>query len=124
MKQLRQARRMTTGALMVSALCAHLLIAGLCTTAPPFEIGASPETSVARVTTSPPRDVLAARNHTASLSLHTNARRTDSFAAALVSPLARLTFAPTRARIVYPTTAKRSASLLPAASRAPPSLVA
>ena len=124
MTRFRQARRMTISALMISALCAHLVIAGMGAAAPPPESLASLETSMARVTTSQPRDVLVARSHTASLSLHATARRTDSFAAALIRPLACLAFAPTRARIVHPLAARRFALLLPAASRAPPALVA
>src|ERR1051325_8644733 len=124
MKRLRQAMRGTTSALLVSALCAHLLIAGLSAAGPSLASAASPETSVARIHTSQPRDVLAARSHTASLSLHPNARRSDGFAAALISPPACPAFAQFPARTAHPPTAKSSASLLPAASRAPPSLVA
>jgi hypothetical protein len=124
MKRLRQARRMTTSALMIGALCAHLLIAGLRAGGPSPEPVASSATRVARVTTPQPRDAVATRSHNATLSLSNNARRTDSFAAALISPPARPTFAQTQARTVQPPRANESTRRLPAASRAPPSLVA
>jgi hypothetical protein len=115
---------MTTSALMIGALCTHVLIAGLCASEPPFEHTAPSATHVARVTTPQPRDAVAARSHSATLSLYQNTRRTDSFAAALITTLVNPTFAPLQTRIVSPPAANASASLLPAASRAPPSLVA
>ena len=124
MKRLRQATQVTINALTISALCAHLLVAGLAAAGSPPEFAASLSTSVAHVTTSPPRDVLVARSHTATFSLHQNTRRTDSFAAALVTAYACPAFAPFQTRAVDPPAAGSSASLLPAASRAPPSLVA
>jgi hypothetical protein len=123
-KPLRQATRMMTSALMIGALCAHVLIAGLSAGGSPPEPIPAPATRVARITTPQPRDAVAARSHSATLSLHHKPRRADSLAAALINALATPTFAHSQARTVHPPTAKESTRLLPAASRAPPSLVA
>ena len=115
---------MTMSALTITALYVHLFVAGLCVRAASVEADAPTATHVSRVTASPQQDALVARSHSAPLSLHQNARRADGFAAVLTNPSTHLTFARTRARTAHPPTPSPSASLLPAASRAPPPLVA
>src|SRR5262249_988258 len=101
-----------------------LLADGRPSYAPAHQIAATRAACVVSVTAPQPRDALVARSHSTTLSLHQNQRRPDHCAAAIVSP-----FASTLRTVKPPRTAGLSAaniraSLLPAASRAPPSLVA
>jgi hypothetical protein len=125
MKQLRQTRAMTRRALFITAFCTHLLIASLSVCgAQGHEIDSPPTDRSVRFTASQPRDYLVARTSSTTLSLHQSQRRSDPLAAAIISRLASLTFTEKPAHITELPTARAHASLLPAASRAPPSLVA
>lgn len=124
MKQLPQARLIAVRALFIIALCTHLFIGGILACAPAQQFAASRTARVALLTASQQRDCLVARTTSTTLSLHQSQRRSDSFAAAINSPLTALTFTGRMAHLCDPPTVGAYASLLPAASRAPPSLVA
>jgi hypothetical protein len=124
MKQLPQARLMTRRALLITALCTHLFIAGVSACAQAHEIAPTPADRSIVLTISQPRDCLVARTSSTTLSLHQSQRRSDTYAAAIISCLASLTFTGQPAHTAELPTAGLHASLLPAASRAPPSLVA
>jgi hypothetical protein len=122
MKQLPRARLIVVRALFTIALCTHLFIAGLSASA--HQLAASRTDRAALLSASQQRDCLIARTSSTTLSLHQCQRRADSFAAAISSPLASLTFTGQAAYAAAPPPARNYATLLPAASRAPPSLVA
>jgi len=124
MKQLPQTRSMTRRALFITALCTHLFIAGLSACVQAHEIASTFADCSIRFTASQPRDCLVARTSSMTLSLHQSQRRSDPLTAALISRLASLTFTEKPAHTTELPTARAHASLLPAASRAPPSLVA
>jgi hypothetical protein len=124
MKQLRQDRLMSVRAMVTIALCTHLFIAGLSASASARQMAASRTARAALLTASQQRDCLVARTGSTASSLHQCQRRADSFAAAISSPLASLTFNGQVAYTAQPPPARNYAALLPAASRAPPSLVA
>jgi hypothetical protein len=114
---------MTRRALFITALCTHLFIAGLSVCAQAHEIAAPLTDRSVRFTAPPPRECLVARTSSTTLSLHQSQRRTDPLAAAIISRLASLTFTEKLAQTTEPPTVRVQVSLLPAASRAPPSLV-
>lgn len=124
MKQLRHNRLIVVRALFTVALCIHLFIAGLSASASAHQLAASRTDRAALLTASQQRDCLVARTSSTALSLHQCQRRADSFAAAISSPLASLTFTGQVAYAAEPPVVRNFAALLPAASRAPPSLVA
>jgi hypothetical protein len=124
MKQLSQARSMTRRALFITALCTHLFIAGLSSCVQAHEIASPSADRAVHVSVSQPRDCLVTRTGNATHSLHQSQRRSDSFAAAISKPLASLTFTVKPAHLTELPTPGIYASLLPTASRAPPSLVA
>ena len=124
MKQLRQTRSMTRRVLFITALCTHLFIAGLSVCVQAHEIASPLADRSIHFTASQACDCLVARTGSTTLSLHQSQRRSDPLAAAIISRLASLTFTEKPAHTTEPPTARIHASLLPAASRAPPSLVA
>jgi hypothetical protein len=124
MSQLPRARLMTARALFTAALCTHLLIAGLSASALARRPAASRTVRAALLSASQQRDCLVVRTGNTALSLHQCQRRADSFAAAISHPPASPAFAGQAAYAAAPPPTKARVSLLPAASRAPPSLVA
>ena len=123
MKQFPQARLMTRRPLFIVALCTHLFIAGVAACAQARETASTLADRSERLTASPSRDCLVARPSSTTLSLHQSQRRSEPFAAAISSSLVALRV---KGKLAHPAdlpAARAYASLLPAASRAPPSLV-
>jgi hypothetical protein len=124
MKFFRQGRWITTGALLVAALCTPLLAAERTPYTPAHQVAATQADCAIDVSAPQPRDALVARSSSATLSLHQNHRRADHFAAALASPVASTLSTVKPPRAAGLPVLRIHTSLLPAASRAPPSLVA
>ena len=124
MKRLAPARLTAMRPLLMTALYAHLLIAGFAAGGPAPVINSSAPIGCIRLKAATPRDCLIAQRPGVSLSLRQGSNRSDHFIAALGPPVTWASFKEHPAPRATWLTARAGGCLLPAASRAPPSLIA
>lgn len=124
MKRLAPARLIAIRSLLMTAFYAHLLIAGFAAGGPAPVINASAPIGFIRLKAATTRDCLIAPRPGVTLSLRQGSNRSDHFIAALSPPLIRASFAEQPAPCARRSTASAGGCLLPAASRAPPPLIA
>jgi hypothetical protein len=122
MKQLLRARAMTLKALLMAALCCHLLIAGLSAGALIPEPNSRLTHGLGWSSVAPRRDALAAPRQSARLVLRQSPNRADSFTAALSSLVTPLALAGRPAPAIASPVAQSGGALLLTAIRAPPLL--
>ncbi|HKQ09238.1 MAG TPA: hypothetical protein VJ464_29215 [Blastocatellia bacterium] len=124
MKQLAPARLIAIRSLLMTALYAHLLIAGFAAGGPAPVINSSAPIGFNRLKAATTRDCLIAPRPGVTLSLRLGSNRSDHFIAALSPPLIWASFAEQPAPCARRLTARAGGCLLPTASRAPPPLIA